>query len=84
MQPQSDLHGLIQVLCLIFAEQPPVFARTRTTPMPSHQQQHPTYPQYQPTPYPNNQLPQGYYQTGPAQMPMPGMPTPGAKASFVT
>ena len=78
LQPQSDLHGLIQLLCLIFAEQPPVFARARPAPGPSHpQQQRPTYPPYQPTPYPSNQLPPGFYQAGPAQMPMPGMPSAG-------
>lgn len=67
--PQSDLYGLIQVLCLIFAEQPPVFARTRPTP--------PAGTHRQPTPRPPyagyQQYPGPYY-PGHTQMPPGGMP----------
>ncbi|XP_046844727.1 tumor susceptibility gene 101 protein-like [Xenia sp. Carnegie-2017] len=66
--PGSDLYQLIQLLCMIFAETPPVFARTKPA---SHANyQHAGFQPYPPRP--NNPLPQGFYQTGPSRMPMPG------------
>ena len=64
------------MLCLIFAEQPPVYARRQPAPAGGYPQPpQPGYPAFrQPTPYPNNPLPPGYYQAGPTQMPMPSMP----------
>lgn len=59
---------MIQLLCMIFAETPPVFART--TPASHANYQHAGFQPYPPRP--NNPLPQGFYQTGPSRMPMPG------------
>lgn len=32
LQPQSDLYGLIQVMIVVFGEEPPVFSRPTTQP----------------------------------------------------
>lgn len=49
--PQSDLLGLIQILVIVFSEEPPVFSRTQApptggirTPYPSHGSSNPPYP----------------------------------------
>ena len=46
LQPTSDLLGLIQVLAIIFGEEPPVFSRSALRPHP------PPYPAAGATPYP--------------------------------
>ena len=67
LQPSSDLHGLIQVLCLVFGDDPPVFSRSSQPPgrpPPPNFGSQPNYPgaQHQYTPYPTSQ---------PSGMPMP-------------
>lgn len=38
LQPQSDLYGLIQVMIVVFGEEPPVFSRPTTQgPFPTYQ-----------------------------------------------
>ena len=46
LQPTSDLLGLIQVLAIVFGEEPPVFSRSASRPQP------PPYPAAGATPYP--------------------------------
>lgn len=43
-QPQSDLYGLIQVMIVVFGEEPPVFSRPTTQA---------AYPAFQPAGPPN-------------------------------
>eukprot|EP00112_Aurelia_sp_Birch-Aquarium-sp1_P022281 Seg6229.1 transcript_id=Seg6229.1/GoldUCD/mRNA.D3Y31 product="Tumor susceptibility gene 101 protein" protein_id=Seg6229.1/GoldUCD/D3Y31 len=74
--PTSDLHGLIQVLCMVFGDDPPVFSRGSQPPgrpPPPNLGSQPNYPgaQHQYTPYPTSQ---------PSGMPMPN-PQPGGYPS---
>ena len=49
LQPQSDLMGLMQVLTVVFGEEPPVFAKTSNQP--------PSRPPYPPGGQPSSALP---------------------------
>lgn len=65
--PSSDLLGLIQILAIVFGEEPPVFSKQQTTPATSSQ-----------PPYPMTQQPAGSmapYPTTGVQMPMPNFAT---------
>lgn len=46
LQPQSDLYGLIQVMIVVFGEEPPVFSRPTTQA---------AYPAFQPAGPPNRE-----------------------------
>ncbi|XP_056015299.1 tumor susceptibility gene 101 protein-like isoform X2 [Ostrea edulis] len=65
--PQSDLLGLIQILVIVFGEEPPVFSRAAALTA----QSHPPYPGAGPTPYPG-QTPYPMQGGGGYPMPMPG------------
>lgn len=79
--PGSDLHGLIQVLCLLFGDDPPVYSRGSQPPNRPPQPQ-PRYGSQQP--YYGNGPPQQQQQQ--QQMPYPasssmGMPMPSSQPS---
>ncbi|KAL9984660.1 hypothetical protein ACROYT_G006981 [Oculina patagonica] len=76
--PRSDLAALLQILCGVFAAQPPVYAKSTPTPPQPTNYNRPQQPGYPPQygGYPPNQAP--YPVGGPARMPMPTpMPMPG-------
>lgn len=78
--PTSDLNGLIQIMCLVFGEEPPVYSRR--TPTTGYNQPQPTQPPTsqpaQPPPY----MPMPSVGGGPTNYPYPtgaypSYPTPG-------
>ena len=82
-QPRSDLAALLQLLCSVFAAQPPVFSKTTPTPTqpsnynrPQQPGYHPQYPPGYPSSNQAGSLP--YPVGGPPGMPLPTqMPMPG-------
>uniref|UniRef100_A0AAY4CYV0 Tumor susceptibility 101a n=1 Tax=Denticeps clupeoides TaxID=299321 RepID=A0AAY4CYV0_9TELE len=70
--PQSDLYGLIQVMIVVFGEEPPVFSRPTT--QPAYQPFQPTGPPNQPFIFPFSGYP-GYAYPGGNSYPSTAGPT---------
>lgn len=80
--PKSDLAAMLQILCSVFAQHPPVYAKTASTPpQPSHYNmpQQPGYPPHYGGYSPNPGAMPPYPVGGSPRMPMPQhMPMPGS------
>eukprot|EP00794_Sanderia_malayensis_P012934 gene12934-14264_t len=75
--PSSDLNGLIQVLCMIFGDDPPVYSRNSQPPSRPPQ---PRVGQPQTSYYGSQPPPQPQQTPYPVSQPGGGMPMPGAQS----
>ncbi|XP_076853689.1 tumor susceptibility gene 101 protein [Brachyhypopomus gauderio] len=79
--PQSDLFGLIQVMIVVFGDEPPVFSRPATqTPYSAFQTAGPPNPSYMPNP-PGSPFPQSH---SPNPGGFQGYPYPAAGSGYPT